>query len=63
MSTEPERSGNVIKDFCVGLLVASMALWGAVQILASIWVWICIGLAVAGLVFVAWSVVRQRNRW
>ena len=61
MSRARSRDGAVMDDFspgggsrfldiAVAILLAAMALYGAVLILQAIWVWLCIGLAVAGLV-------------
>lgn len=51
-------------DLCVGVLLAAMSLWGAVQIVKSIWLPLCIGL---GVVFVtagiALLISRRFTRW
>ncbi|HSX65938.1 hypothetical protein [Nocardioides sp.] len=62
MSNEPERTGNVVKDFCVGLLVAAMALWGAIEIVKAIWVPLCIVVALAGIGALVWWRISARFR-
>jgi hypothetical protein len=45
---------------CVSLLVAAVALYLAVQVLAAIWVWIVARLALTVTAWVAVVVVRRR---
>lgn len=42
--------GRRLLDVAITVLLASMALYGAVLILQAIWVWLCIGLAVIACV-------------
>ncbi len=47
---------------CFALLCGAMALFGAVQIIRSIWLPLCIGLAVVGLVvLVGWVIIHLRR--
>lgn len=62
MSREPEQAGGRFTDLCVGLLLASMALYGAVAIFRSIWIYLCILVAVVGLVALVWRLVATRYR-
>lgn len=62
MSNEPERTGHVVKDFCVGLLIAAMALWGAIEIVKAIWVPLCIIVALACIGGVVWWRISARYR-
>lgn len=62
MSREPEQAGGRLVDLCVGLLLASMALYGAIAILRAIWIFLCILVAVGGLVALVWRLVATRYR-
>ncbi len=50
-------------DFCVGTLLAAMALYGAVQVIAAVWVPLCITVFVVAVVaFTIWfCFVRARR--
>lgn len=59
-NTEPERLGSQLVNVCLGVLVGAVALWFAVEIIRSIWMW----LAGAALVIsIAWLVLWRRSRW
>lgn len=62
MSSEPERSGGRLVDLCVGLLLAAMALYGAVAILKVIWIYLCILVAVIGLGVLLFRLANARYR-
>lgn len=62
MSGEPERSGGRITDLCVGLLLAAMALYGAVAILKAIWIYLCILVAVVAIGVLLVRVLNTRYR-
>jgi hypothetical protein len=62
MNNEPERTGNRFVDACVGLLVGSMALYGAVWILQSIWVWLCVIAFFVGVGALIWWRVSSKYR-
>lgn len=62
MSGEPERSGSRITDLCVGLLLAAMALNGAVAILKAIWIYLCILVAVVAIGALLIRVLNTRYR-
>ena len=62
MSSEPERSGSRLVDLCVGLLLAAMALYGAVAILKAIWIYLCILVAVIVLGVLLFRLVNARYR-
>ncbi|MDQ6525554.1 hypothetical protein RB608_18185 [Nocardioides sp. LHD-245] len=56
--------GSRFLDTAVGLLLAAMALYGAVLILQAIWAWLCVGLAVCGiLAAIALLIRREYRRW
>lgn len=64
MADEPTRIGTRLLDACLAVLVASMALYGAVTIISAIWKPLCILLAVIGLVSaVLWIFVGRFRRW
>lgn len=62
MSREPERAGSRLADLCIGLLLACMALYGAVAILKAIWIYLCIFVAVVGLGVLLWRLLATRYR-
>lgn len=64
MSDGPRRLFGTLLDTCVALLLAAMALWGALEIIRAIWVYLCILLAVIGIVgAIGWVILRQFRRW
>ena len=48
--------------WCLLMLLAAMALYGAVAIVRSIWLFLCIGLAVAAVSALAWRLLSSRYR-
>ncbi len=62
MNGEPERTGNRFLDVCVALLLGAMALYGAVQIIQAIWVWLCILVAIVGTAALTWKLLYTRYR-
>jgi len=62
--SEPGKLGSRLFDACVAVLLAAMALWGAVQIIASIWLALCVGLAVVGVLGLSlWIIFSRFRRW
>lgn len=63
MSMESKSLASRMFDFCVGILLAAMALYGAVQVLAAIWVPLCITIFVIFTVALAiwFFIVRARR--
>jgi hypothetical protein len=62
-SSGPGRWLDALMAGCFGVLLASLALYGAVQVIASIWVPLCIGVAaVAAVALLAVVVVRWLRR-
>ena len=48
--------------WCFAILLAAMALYGAVLLIQCIWPWLVIGLAVVGaVILVGWLVIRWRR--
>ncbi len=62
MSREPERVGGRFADLCVGLLLASMALYGAIAILKAIWIYLCILLALVAIGAGLYRLINARYR-
>lgn len=55
---------NRLLEACFSLLLAALALYGAVIIIEAIWVQLCIILAVAGLLgFVGWWLWQRFSSW
>ena len=48
--------------WCFMVLLAAMALYGAVAILRSIWLFLCIGLGAAAVLWLTWSLISRRYR-
>ena len=64
MSSEPERTGSRLFDACVAVLLAAMALYGAVAIIGAIWRPLCIGIAVIGFIAATiWIINGRLRRW
>lgn len=64
MSGDPGGIGNRFMNLCIGLLLAAMALYGAVAIIKSIWVPLCIVVAVIAVPSgLAWYFIARNRRW
>lgn len=64
MSDGPRRIFGTLLDSCVALLLAAMALWGALEIIRAIWVYLCILLAVAAIIAaIGWIIQRHFRGW
>lgn len=64
MSDSPRRILGTLLDGCLALLLAAMALWGALEIIRAIWVYLCILLAVIAIIGVISRIIaRQFRRW
>lgn len=61
--TELERTSTRLVDACIALLLAAMALYGAVLLIQEVWVWLCAGLGVVVVVAGIVWLVRARSRW
>lgn len=57
--SDPVRLLDRVVSGCFIVLLSAMALYGAVRIIASIWLPICIGLASLAAVAGAWLLVRR----
>lgn len=62
MDPDPMSIGSRILNACIAALLGAMALYGAVVILQAIWVYLCIGLAVAGVGALLWWWITTRCR-
>ena len=59
MAETPSSLVDKLVGWCFALLLAAMALYGAVMLIQCIWPWLVIALAVIGVVaVVGWLVVR-----
>lgn len=64
MAEEPERTGSRLLDACVGLLLACMALYGAIAILKAIWIYLCILAAIIGIgALIYWRISTRYRGW
>lgn len=64
MSDSPRHIFGTLLDGCVALLLGAMALWGALEIIQAIWVYLCILLAVVAIIAgVAFVIARHFRRW
>lgn len=61
---DPSRIGGRFVDACIGVLLATMALYGAVSILRAIWLYLCVIVLVVGIAaFMWWWIARQFRGW
>lgn len=58
--TDPSRVGSRLLNVCFGILMAAIALWLAVEIIRSIWLWL-VGVALVG--YGLWLMHWRRSRW
>lgn len=57
--SSPSSLLDKLVGWCFAILLACMALYGAVQLIRCIWPWLAVGLAVVGaVVLVGWLVIR-----
>lgn len=62
VAESPNSLLDKLVGWCVAILLAAMALYGAVLLIQSIWPWLVIGLAVVGaVILVGWLVIRWRR--
>lgn len=60
----PGRLADRLLGVCGALLLAAMMLYGAVAVVQSIWLQLCIGAGIICLVWVAvWLFGRRSGRW
>lgn len=59
---DPGRIGGRFLDACVGLLLAAMALYGAISILRAIWLYLCIVVLVVGIGALLWWRISSKYR-
>lgn len=64
MSRESNGLASRMFDACIGVLLAALALWGAVQIIKSIWLALCIGVLVVLVIgTAAWYFIARARRY
>lgn len=62
MADSPSSLLDKLVGWCFAILLAAMALYGAVLLIQCIWPWLVIGLAVVGaVILVGWLVIRWRR--
>ncbi|MBF6188917.1 hypothetical protein [Nocardia farcinica] len=59
---DPGRIGSRLLEACVGLLLAAMALYGAISILRAIWLYLCIVVLVVGVGALMWWRISSKYR-
>lgn len=57
---DPRAIGGRLLDFCLAVLFAAVALYGAVLIVQAIWVWLFISAAIIAVSTVIWWLLRTR---
>ncbi len=62
MSDEPQRLASRLVDVCVGVLLAAMALYGAVAIIRATWLYLCVISAVFAVSALLWWWINTRYR-
>lgn len=60
---EPDRIVERVAGFCFMAFLGAMALYGAVEIIASVWVPLCIGTAAISSLVGAWFLIRRGRDW
>ena len=60
--SEPSRFASRVFEVCIGILLAAMALYAAVEIIRSIWLFLCIGALVVTVIYVIFAVLHRRSR-
>jgi len=64
VSDEPERLTGRLLDVCVGLLLAGLALYGAVYLVLLVWVQLAIiGFVVLIIGITGWLLFARFRRW
>lgn len=64
MSSDSQGWASRVFDLCVGILLAAMALYGAVQVVRAVWVPLCLTiLVVVVLGLAAWFFVARFRRY
>lgn len=61
-SENPGSWAGRLFGWCLLVLLAAMALYGAVAIVRSIWLFLCIGLAAAVFLGMVWALFSRRYR-
>ena len=58
----PKSMLDRLVGWCFTILLAAMALYGAVLLIQCIWPWLVVGLAIAGaVILIGWAVMRWRG--
>lgn len=52
--------GARVLDLAAAVLFGAIAVYAAVLLLKAIWIWLCVGAAIAGI---AWAIWRCHFRW
>lgn len=64
MSDEPERLTSRLLDVCIGLLLAGLALYGAVYLVSLVWIQLAvIGFVVVVIGLIGWLLLARYRRW
>ncbi len=63
-SNDPPKWADQFVGACIGVLVGSLALYGAVLVIQHIWVWLCVSLLTgSGIACLVWWLRRRAGRW
>lgn len=62
MSDDPIGIASRLFNACLAILLGAMALWGAVAIIESVWVYLCVLAAAAAIGALIWWLVSKRYR-
>lgn len=60
---DPAKLLDRIVGVCFATLLGAMALYGAVRLIASVWVPLCIGVAALAAIVGAWFLIRRGRDW
>jgi len=64
VSDEPERLTSRLLDVCIGLLLAGLALYGAVYLVSLVWIQLAVISFVALIIgIISWLLIARYRRW
>lgn len=59
----PTRFVDKIVGICLSVLLAAMAIYGAVRIVSAVFVPLCIGITALAAIVGVWFLIRRRQGW
>lgn len=59
----PTRFVDKAVGVCLSVLLGAMALYGAVRIIAAVWLPLCIGITALAAIAGSWFLIRRGRDW